>query len=52
MGINEIIGVLAIIFVLLLVIFLVRRNRKDQEEFERQMNESEIKPEKHKGDHV
>ncbi|KIO77362.1 hypothetical protein TH53_09845 [Pedobacter lusitanus] len=49
---NDIIGILAIILAVLLLVFLIRRNRKDQKDFEREMNKSEIKPEKHEDDHV
>ncbi|MCX2454207.1 hypothetical protein OQX61_23250 [Pedobacter sp. PLR] len=49
---NDIIGGLAIFLAVLLLFFLVRRNKKDQKNFEHDMNQSEIKPKKHKSDHV
>ncbi len=42
-----IIGLTALV-VVVLVIFLVRRNHKDEKDFEKKLNESEVKPEEHK----
>jgi len=42
-----IVGVILLI-AFLLIIFLIRRNKKDQKAFEKNVNESEIEPEQHK----
>lgn len=39
---------LFIIVILLLVIWLVRRNRKDEQSFEKEVIQSELKPEEEK----
>lgn len=49
---NTIIEGVIILLVIILVIYLVSRNRKDQEKIEQEMNQSEIKPEKHDDDNV
>lgn len=49
---NTIIEGVIILLVIILVIYLVSRNRKDQEKIEQEMNQSEIKPEKHDDDQV
>ncbi|MNV61522.1 hypothetical protein D3C71_1540320 [compost metagenome] len=41
-----------LIAVVALIIFLIRRNNKDKKKMEKEMIESEIKPEKHDSDHV
>lgn len=38
--------------VIILIVFLLRRNRKDEQKFEKQMNQSELNPEKHDDDEV
>jgi hypothetical protein len=38
--------------VIALIIYLIRRNRKDQKILEKEMNLSELKPEEHKDDSV
>lgn len=35
------------ILVLLLILFIILRNKKDQRKFEDEINETEIKPDKH-----
>jgi len=42
-----IVGVILLIAILIIV-FLIRRNKKDREDFEKNINESEMEPEQHK----
>ena len=44
-----IIGIVALIAIAL-IIFLIRRNIKDEKEFEQEVIQSELKPEKHDED--
>lgn len=41
-----ILGVLLILIIVLLI-FIIKRNNKDRKKFERDLNQSEIKPEQH-----
>lgn len=43
---------LVLVVVIGLIIFLIRRNRKDKKKFENEMIQSELKPEKHDTDHI
>lgn len=52
MEINYTIAAPVLIAVAALIIFLIRRNNKDRKKMEKEMIESEIKPEKHDSDHV
>jgi len=47
MEINYPVAGIVLLAMIILVIFLIRRNRKDEKTFEKEMSESEIKPEKH-----
>jgi preprotein translocase subunit YajC len=47
MEINYIITGLVILIAIILVILMIRRNRKDGKRFEKGLNESEITPEEH-----
>lgn len=47
MAINYPVLAAVILVVALLIIFLVRRNRKGEKKFERQIGGSELKPQKH-----
>lgn len=38
-----------VLFVIFLVVFIIRRNKKDLKALEKQINESEVKPDKHDG---
>jgi hypothetical protein len=49
---NTVIEGVIILLVIILIIYLVSRNRKDQKKIEQEMNQSEIKPEKHDDDQV
>ncbi len=44
---NYPIVVIVVIAAIILITFLVRRNRKDEKKFEKDLNQSEMKPEKH-----
>lgn len=52
MDVNYIIVAVILLVVVLLVIFLIRKNQKDKREFEKEVIDSEIKPEKHEGDKI
>lgn len=48
MAINYPIVGLVLLAVILLIIFLIRRNQKDRTAYEKELIDSELKPEKHK----
>lgn len=52
MEINYLISGIVVIAVVFLIVFLIRRNKKDQKDFEQEKINSEIKPEKHKEEHT
>jgi preprotein translocase subunit YajC len=52
MEINYTIAVALIIAVAALIIFLIRKNNKDKKKMEKEMIDSEIKPEKHDSGHA
>lgn len=52
MEINYTIAVPVLIAIAGLIIFLIRRNNKDKKKMEKEIIDSEIKPEKHDSDHV
>lgn len=52
MEINYPIAGLVLIAVIGLIVFLIRRNRKDKIKYEKEMIESERKPEKHDPDRI
>lgn len=47
MEINYLISGLVVLAAILFIIFLIRRNKKDQKDYEQEKINSEIKPEKH-----
>ncbi|TDQ06981.1 LPXTG cell wall anchor domain-containing protein [Pedobacter metabolipauper] len=47
MNLNYTTLAIAGVLILLLIAFLIFRNKKDQKNFEKESNESEIKPDKH-----
>lgn len=49
MKINFILIAVAIVAILGFVYFVVARNRKDQKDLEKELNQKELKPEKHDG---
>ncbi len=52
MKVNFILIAVAIVAVLAFVYFVIKRNRKDQKDLEKQLNQKELKPDKHTGDHI
>lgn len=52
MKINVVVIAIVIVAVLAFVYFIVKRNKKDQKKLEQELNEREIKPEKHTEDKV
>ncbi|SKB31045.1 hypothetical protein [Daejeonella lutea] len=48
MEINYPIAGLILLIAIIVIILMIKRNRKDQKNFEKAVNESEIKPEEHK----
>lgn len=52
MEINYAIAIPVFIAFLALIIFLVRKNNKDKKKMEKEIIDSEIKPEKHTSDQV
>ncbi|MGK6349685.1 FeoB-associated Cys-rich membrane protein [Parapedobacter sp. DT-150] len=50
MEINYMIVALVLLGVIILVIWLIRRNQKDKKELERKLNLSDLEPEKHSED--
>lgn len=52
MEVNYPIVGLVLIAAIGLIVFLIRRNRKDKKKYEREVIQSEIKPEKHDTDQV
>jgi preprotein translocase subunit YajC len=49
---NSIVEGLVIVLVILLIVFLISRNRKDQKTMEDEITKSEIDPKKHDDKHV
>jgi len=49
---NGLLIVFGVIAILAFVYFIIKRNRKDQRDFEKKLNQSEIKPEKHDSEKV
>ena len=47
MDVNYPIAGVVLLAVILLIIYLIRKNQKDRKEFEKQIIDSELKPEKH-----
>jgi hypothetical protein len=50
MTLNYTVAGIILLAIILLVIFLMRRNLKDEKKFEKDMSQSELDPEKHKSD--
>jgi preprotein translocase subunit YajC len=47
MKINFIIVAVAVVAILGFIYFLIKRNKKDQNQLEKELNQSELKPTKH-----
>ena len=52
MDINYTITGLILLAAICLLIYLIRKNRKDEKEFVNEMNKGELDPEKHKEDRI
>lgn len=52
MEINYPITGLILLAAIVLLIYLIRRNQRDEKKFEKDLNESEIDPEEHKEDKI
>lgn len=52
MKVNFILIAVAIVAILGFIYFLIKRNHKDQKDLEKELNQKELKPEKHSGDHL
>ncbi|HTM98825.1 MAG TPA: FeoB-associated Cys-rich membrane protein [Pedobacter sp.] len=49
---NSIVIALLIVAILAFVYFIIKRNRKDQKSLEKELNQREVKPEKHDDEHI
>lgn len=52
MELNYAIIIPVVLIVVIFIVWLIRRNMKDEKKFEDEINRSEIKPEKHDKDHI
>lgn len=52
MKVNIVVIVIIIAAILGFVYFVIKRNRKDQKDLEKEINQREITPDKHKGDKI
>ena len=52
MKINFILIAVAVVAILGFMYFVIKRNRKDQKDLEKELNQKELKPEKHSADRV
>lgn len=52
MKINIVIIAILVVAILALVYFVIKRNKKDQKELVDELNNSDIKPEKHEEDKI
>lgn len=52
MDINYVIVAAVLFVVILLIVFLIRRNQKDRKAFEKEVKDSELKPDKHEDNKV
>jgi preprotein translocase subunit YajC len=52
MKVNIVIIAIVVVAILAFFYFIIMRNRKDQKELEQELNEREIKPEKHEDDKI
>lgn len=49
---NTIVIALLVVAILAFVYFIIKRNRKDQKSLEKDLNQREVKPEKHDEEHI
>jgi hypothetical protein len=47
---NSIVVILVLLAAISLIIFLIKRNQKDKKEFEDEVNQPDVRPEKHDED--
>ena len=52
MEVNNTVIVVLIIAILIFVYFIIKRNKKDQKNLEDELNQNDIKPDKHDEEHV
>lgn len=52
MEMNYLIVAAVLLLVIILVAWMIRRNQKDKRKFEKEIIDSELKPEAHKGNNV
>jgi preprotein translocase subunit YajC len=52
MKLNSVVIALLVVAILAFVYFVIKRNRKDQKSLEKELNQREVKPEKHDEGHV
>ncbi|MEJ5996085.1 hypothetical protein WG904_16775 [Pedobacter sp. Du54] len=52
MEVNSTVIAVAIIAILAFAYFIIKRNRKDQKNLEKELNQSELKPEKHDSEKI
>lgn len=48
MEINYLIVGIVVVIAISLLVFMIRRNQKDQKKFEKDFNQSELEPDKHR----
>lgn len=52
MKVNSIVIALVVVAILAFVYFIIKKNKKDQKSLENELNQREIKPEKHDSEKV
>ena len=50
--INTVVIAIVIVAILVFCYYIIKRNRKDLKKLENELNEREVKPEKHDEDHI
>jgi preprotein translocase subunit YajC len=52
MEVNSTVIGIGVIIILAFVYFVIKRNKKDQKKMENELNQTDIKPDKHGGDKI
>ena len=52
MEVNRTVIAVLVIVILAFVYFIIKRNKKDQKNLEEELNQKEIKPDKHDEEHI
>ncbi|MBC7616354.1 MAG: hypothetical protein H7202_09830 [Pedobacter sp.] len=52
MEVNSTVIAVLVIAILVFVYFVIKRNKKDQKNLEEELNQKEIKPDKHDEEHI